>query len=61
MRDTHETERIQHDPAKTLQLGSEHDFWLNEEDDVYDELYREPKEPNTQPQTDTKTGRCVSG
>lgn len=42
--------KVKHDPEKSIVVGPEFDFWLNEEDDIYDELYREK---------DSKTGGSV--
>lgn len=32
-------EKIKHDPSRSVSVGSEFDFWLNDKDDIYDELY----------------------
>ena len=33
--------KVQFDEDKIVVLGPSFDFWLNEEDDIYDELYGE--------------------
>lgn len=34
-------DKVPYDPEKTVVVGPEYNFWLNEEDDIYDELYRQ--------------------
>lgn len=43
---------MQFDADKLIVLGPSFDFWLNEKDDIYDELYAE---------LETQTGASVSG
>ena len=39
MMDNQEGQKVRIDADKVIVLGPSFDFWLNEEDDIYDELY----------------------
>lgn len=41
MNEKQEGQKVRFDADKVIVLGPSFDFWLNEEDDVYDELYAE--------------------
>jgi hypothetical protein len=41
MKTIRENEKVRYDPKLIVPVGSEYDFWLNEEDDIYDVLYRD--------------------
>ena len=43
-------QKVRFDEDKLIVLGPSFDFWLNEEDDIYDELYAE---------RETQTGRSL--
>lgn len=38
-----EEQKVRFDPDKIVVLGPTFDFWLSEEDDIYDEFYGETK------------------
>ncbi len=57
MMDNQEEQKVRFDADKVIVLGPAFDFWLNEEDDIYDELYAERE---TDAGTSVSDGRELS-